>query len=95
MNTDFNRNKEIDHSLAIGAKAFAVGALLILVMTLTNAPNYVSADLAMSAVGAPAAHVDAPQPTAAPVAGDATPPTRIEVPFTSNADDATPLPPQF
>jgi hypothetical protein len=97
MNSDFNRNKEIDHSLAIGAKAFAVGAVLILVLTLTNAPNYVAADLAVSTAGVAAVHDDAPaaKPAGAPAAANDTPPTHIDVPFTSNAADATELPPQF
>jgi hypothetical protein len=97
MNTDFDRNKEIDHSLAIGAKAFAVGALLILVMTLTNAPNYVAGDVALSTASVTAVYDDAParKSAAAPAASNDTPPVHIEVPFTSNAADANELPPQF
>ncbi len=97
MNTHFDRNKEIDHSLAIGAKAFAVGAVLILVLTLTNAPNYVTGDLAVSTASVAAVHDDAAagKPAAAPAAANDSAPAHIDVPFTSNAADATELPPQF
>lgn len=95
----FDRNREIDHSLAVGAKAFAIGAVLVLVLAVTHAPSYVAGD----PVGYQAFATSKLAPHASPTATDADRPgladatvtPRIDAPFTSTSADALPLPPQF
>jgi hypothetical protein len=95
-----DRNKEIDHSLAVGAKAFAMGAVLVLVLAVTHAPSHVVGDpvaypdAVTSAAAQPAnAGAQAPRDERA-AAGPATT-LYIETPFSSTQADAVPLPPQF
>jgi hypothetical protein len=95
-----DRNRDIDHSLAVGARAFAIGAVLVLVLAVTHAPSYVAGDpvgyqpLATSKLAqhAPATASDVRD---APVAVELATTRHIDAPFTSTEADAVPLPPQF
>jgi hypothetical protein len=94
------RNREIDHSLAVGAKAFALGAVLVLVLAVTHAPSHVSGDpiaypdIATANPAQPAPAKAAPATVGHDEANPAATLT-IETPFTSTQADAVPLPPQF
>jgi hypothetical protein len=96
----FERNREIDHSLAVGAKAFALGAVLVLVLAVTHAPSYVSGDPiaypdTATANVAPPAPAQAAPATAGNDRANPAATLYIETPFTSTQADAVPLPPQF
>ena len=94
MKTDYEANKDIDHSLQVGAKALAVGAVLVLVLAMTGMPDPKMGDplMGMPTATSPVGEARA----AAPGAGDATTTTpRIEVPFRSTQGDVEELPPQF
>ena len=101
MNIDYVRNKEIDHSLKIGARAFAVGAVLILVLSLTGMPSSMSGDALLVNPMTPA--VTGSYEDRAEVgdhtnagAGDASATNaHIDVPFTTNQGDVEELPAQF
>ena len=94
MTTDYKANKDIDHSLQIGAKALAVGAVLVLVLAVTGMPDPKMGDPLMGMPTATSPVGDAHAAT--PGAGDATTtPPRIEVPFKSTQRDVEELPPQF
>jgi hypothetical protein len=93
MTTDYKANKDIDHSLQVGAKALAVGAVLVLVLAVTGMPDPKMGDplMGMPTATSPVGEAQA----AAPGAGDATATMRIEVPFKSTQRDVEELPPQF
>jgi hypothetical protein len=93
MNIDYQRNREIEHSLKVGAKAFAMGALLILVLSVTGMPKLHSGDAILGMPATPAVMSDATAAPADPEAATAT--ARIEVPFKVNQGDVEELPPQF
>jgi hypothetical protein len=94
MDTKQEREVEIRHSMFTGAKAFAVGAMLILVLSVTGGPQPPSGDALLFASAAPS--VTRTMQSAPPAAnpGDATD-ARIVVPFTETQDDVEALPPQF
>ncbi len=94
MDTKQERELEIRHSMFTGAKAFAVGAMLILVLSVTGGPQPPSGDALLFASIAPsvAPAMQSAQPAANPV--DATN-ARIEVPFKETQGDVEVLPPQF
>jgi hypothetical protein len=88
MTKTMNREEEIRHSMAVGAKAFAVGAVLILVISVTHAPDYVVGDPVAGVTTSAAAYDDS---GAAPAGGaakegaanadDGYPPVVVPVPF--------------
>ena len=93
-----DRNRDIDHSLAVGARAFAIGAVLVLVLAVTHAPSYVAGDpvgYQAFATSKLAQHAAAPEVRDATVAADPAPTPHIDAPFTSTEADAVPLPAQF
>ncbi len=94
MDTKQEREEEIRNSMFTGAKAFAVGAMLILVLSVTGGPQPPSGDALLFASAAPSVTrtVQSAQPAINP--GDATS-ARIDVPFKETQDDVEALPPQF
>jgi hypothetical protein len=94
MDTKQEREQEIRNSMFTGAKAFAVGAMLILVLSVTGGPQPPSGDALLFAGVAPriAPAMQSAQPAAN--ASDATS-ARIDVPFKETQDDVEALPPQF
>ncbi|MEP7063615.1 MAG: hypothetical protein ABI881_14570 [Betaproteobacteria bacterium] len=93
MKIDYQRNQEIEQSLKVGARAFAVGAVLILALSVTGMHNPNSGDAILGIASTPAVVSDASAGAASPDAATAT--TRIDVPFRSNQGDVEELPPQF
>ncbi len=93
MNIDYQRNREIEHSLKVGAKAFAMGALLILVLSVTGMPNPNAGDAILGMPATPAVVSDANAGAATSEAATTT--AHIDVPFKSNQGDVEELPPQF
>jgi hypothetical protein len=95
-----DRNRDIDHSLAVGARAFAIGAVLVLVLAVAHTPSYVAGDpvgyqaFATSRLAQPAP-ATAPDMRDVPATVDSAPALHIDAPFTSTVADAVPLPPQF
>lgn len=101
MNIDYDRNTELEHSLKTGTKAFAVGAVLLLVLSIAGMPEPLSGDALLGAssmvtAGGGGAVTTSAGPGENAGTDDATrAPSRIEAPFTSTQRDVEDLPAQF
>lgn len=101
MNSNRNRSAEIESSFKTGAKALAVGAVLILVLSVTGMPESSSGDALLGrqvahAVTGNGAMSNDPGDDVHASSGEPVPATaHIDVPFTVNQGDVEELPPQF
>jgi hypothetical protein len=100
MNNVYDHNQEVSDSYKTAAKAFALGAVMILTFALAGAPGPAAEAIAgapfLSAQEVAAAPVAVEKAArASPEASDSSDNGHIDVPFTSNQGDVEELPPQF